>query len=205
MQQLIHMSQNSKSCNRQGEPLEMATAGLACAGQSSDSIDGLMQHLHQASHLVPVDFLIALRDEAPGSQHQQALAHCLAHAEALMRGRSGPQTRDQLEASSLPAEQIVELTPQQSFSGNRPSNSLLFERLTPETLGALMALYEHKAYAQSVLWNVSAFDQPTEDFIDRLSRQILQSLQQPSTSSRPFSGNSLLQYCVSALQDGANT
>jgi len=110
--------------------------------------------------MIPVDFIAALkpRHGLPG-HHAALLANCFAQSEALMRGKTADEVRAELQQQGLPADQIDALLPHKTFPGNRPSNTLLMEELTPAALGALIALYEHKVFVQGILWGVNSFDQ----------------------------------------------
>jgi glucose-6-phosphate isomerase len=117
------------------------------------------QMLHQGPAIHPVDFILVLE---PGhelrEQHEALLANGLAQAAALLRGKSAERVREEL-AGSLGKAELEAAVPHRVYSGNRPSNTLLLPRLDPYHLGALLALYEHRAYVQGVLWNVNSFDQ----------------------------------------------
>jgi len=118
------------------------------------------QLLHQGTDITPIDFIAALRatHDLPG-HHDALLANCFAQSEAFMTGKTGDEVRADLQAQGLPEAEIEALVPHKTFPGNRPSNTILMDQLTPLTLGALIALYEHKTFVQGVLWNVNSFDQ----------------------------------------------
>jgi glucose-6-phosphate isomerase len=109
---------------------------------------------------VPVDFLVAARPTAADShQHDLLVANCFAQSEALMRGRRQDEVQARMRAQGLPKDQIAALAPHKAFGGNRPSSTFLYKELTPRALGQLIALYEHKVFVQSVIWNIDPFDQ----------------------------------------------
>jgi glucose-6-phosphate isomerase len=116
--------------------------------------------LHQGTDVVPVDFIAALKPshDLPG-HHVALLANCFAQAEAFMRGKNVDEVRADLRAQQLGDDEIEALLPHRIFPGNRPSNTLLMDELTPATLGALIALYEHKVFVQGVIWGINSFDQ----------------------------------------------
>jgi len=118
---------------------------------------------HQGTETVPTDFLIAARSDVAGAvgepHHSLLLANCFAQSEALMRGRSLADVRDEMAAAGIAAADIERLAPHKVCPGNRPSNTLLYGYLDPETLGMIVALYEHKTFVEGVLWQINSFDQ----------------------------------------------
>ena len=118
------------------------------------------QLLHQGTDITPIDFIAALRPShgLPG-HHAALLANCFAQAEAFMRGKTEDEVRAEMQAQGMGEAKIDALVPHRSFPGNRPSNMILMDELTPATLGALIALYEHKVFVQGVIWDVNSFDQ----------------------------------------------
>jgi glucose-6-phosphate isomerase len=118
------------------------------------------QLLHQGTDIVPIDFLVAAEaTDADADQHELLLANCLAQSEALMRGRSREDVEKQLRSKGVSEAEIAKLAPHKVFAGNRPSSTFLYRQLTPRVLGQLIALYEHKVFVQSVIWNIDPFDQ----------------------------------------------
>lgn len=118
------------------------------------------QLFHQGTEITPVDFLLAAEPLASDpAQHHLLVANCLAQSEALLRGRTQAEVEATLREQGLDAEAIAALAPHKVFNGNRPSSSFLYRSLTPRTLGRLIALYEHKVFVQSVIWNIDPFDQ----------------------------------------------
>jgi glucose-6-phosphate isomerase len=110
--------------------------------------------------MVPADFIAPVNSHNPlGDHHAKLMANFFAQTEALMRGRTGEEARADMEAAGLSQARIDALVPHRTFPGNRPSNSILVDRLTPQALGALVALYEHRIFVQGVLWGVNSFDQ----------------------------------------------
>jgi glucose-6-phosphate isomerase len=113
--------------------------------------------------VVPCDFLMAAEDDGAGPDdahhHMLLLANCLAQSEALMRGRTLAEVRDELKAAGMAADEIARLAPHKVCAGNRPSNTLLYRRLDPHTLGMIVALYEHKIFVQGTVWGIDSFDQ----------------------------------------------
>ena len=112
------------------------------------------------NRLVPIDFLAPLESHNPIDDHHRVLlANCFAQSEALMRGKTEEQARAELQAKGFPQDRIDVQGPHKAFSGNRPSNTILVDKITPRTLGKLVAMYEHKIFTQGVIWNIFSFDQ----------------------------------------------
>jgi glucose-6-phosphate isomerase len=127
--------------------------------------------------LITSDFIAPIRSHNElGDQHLKLLANCFAQTEALMRGRSREEAKAELEASGLSAEQVAELLPLKVFPGDRPTNTILIDKLTPRRLGSLIALYEHKIFVQGVLWQVNSFDQWGVELGKQLAKVILDEL-----------------------------
>ena len=149
--QQLEMESNGKSVDRDGLPVTTSTVPVIWGSTGTNGQHAYFQMLHQGTGLIPTDFIAALKpSHARLSQHRVLLAHCFAQAEALMRGQRH-QEQSEPKGQPLPAYRVL--------PGNRPSNMLLMNQLTPETLGALLALYEHKTFVQGVLWNINSFDQ----------------------------------------------
>ncbi len=158
--QQLEMESAGKRVDRDGEALGFATCPVVWGAGGNDGQHSFFQLLHQGSELVPCDFLVAVRGASGLAEHDRALlANALAQAEALMVGRDTQATRAHLESEGLDPEAVQALLAHCVFPGNQPSNTLLYECLTPRRLGALIALYEHRLFVQSVCWGVNAFDQ----------------------------------------------
>jgi glucose-6-phosphate isomerase len=151
--QQLDMESNGKSTTLAGEPLgDVTTAPVLWGEAGTNGQHAFFQLLHQGTRLVPCDFIAFCRSLNPLGDHQDLLlANCFAQTEALAFGKSAAVVR----AQGVPEA----LVPHRSFAGNRPSNTFLAEALTPATLGALLALYEHRVFVQGVLWDVNSFDQ----------------------------------------------
>ena len=158
--QQLDMESNGKRVTKDGEPVGVPTGPVIWGDCGTNAQHAYFQLLHQGTDITPIDFIAALRatHDLPG-HHDALLANCFAQSEAFMTGKTGEEVRADLQAQGLPAEQIEALVPHKTFPGNRPSNTILMDQLTPSTLGALIALYEHKTFVQGVLWNVNSFDQ----------------------------------------------
>ena len=173
--QQLHMESNGKRVGRDGRPVGVPTAPVLWGEPGSNAQHSFYQLLHQGTRKVAVDFLAPVLASGPSqAQHDLALANLLAQARALSEGLDADEVRAQLEAAIAPPEEGDEeaaalygsklaaakaLAPHKVHPGNHPSTTLLFRRLDPETLGKLVALYEHKVFVESVIWGVNAFDQ----------------------------------------------
>ncbi len=138
----------------------MATAPVIWGEPGTNGQHAFFQMLHQGTDIIPIDFLVAAQPvEADAHHHALLVANCLAQSEALMRGRTRGEAESQLRKQGLSLERAKELSPHKVFSGDRPSSTILYKRLDPRTLGKLVALYEHKVFVQSAIWDINAFDQ----------------------------------------------
>ncbi|MGO9134086.1 MAG: glucose-6-phosphate isomerase [Methylovirgula sp.] len=158
--QQLEMESNGKSVTLDGGVLEGATAAILFGEPGTNGQHAFFQLFHQGTEIVPVDFLIASAPfSADPQQHQLLIANCLAQSEALMRGRSLAEVEAQLRAKGLSEDEVAKLAPHKVFPGNRPSSTFLYKKLSPRVLGQLIALYEHKVFVQSVIWDIDPFDQ----------------------------------------------
>ena len=158
--QQLEMESNGKQVRKNGETVEYRTCPVIWGNVGTNGQHAYFQLLHQGTEIIPVDFITALQPHHTLPKHHAALlANCFAQSEALMVGKSAEKVRADLEAAGMSSPEIEIQTPQRMFPGNRPSNTILMNVLRPETLGALMALYEHKTFVQGAIWNVNSFDQ----------------------------------------------
>ena len=158
--QQLDMESNGKSVTSSGENSDVATGPVIFGSTGPDCQHAYFQSIHQGSHLIPVDFITTLNNPlTTKEQHESLLANCFAQSETMMRGQSEQEIRATLKASGHNSGKIELLTPHKIMPGNKPSNTLLLNELTPSSLGALIALYEHKIFVQGVIWNINSFDQ----------------------------------------------
>lgn len=158
--QQLDMESNGKSVLRDGSPSPRATGPIVFGEPGTNSQHAFFQLLHQGTDVTPVDFLVAARPtDADDRHHALLFANCLAQSEAFMRGRDEGEVREILQAQGLSAARIDELAPHKVFAGDRPSSTFLYGALTPRTLGRIVALYEHKVFVQSAIWDINPFDQ----------------------------------------------
>lgn len=158
--QQLEMESNGKRVTHEGHAVDYATCPTIWGNVGTNAQHAYFQLLHQGSDVIPVDFIAVAKASHALPGHQEALlANCFAQSEAFMRGKNEDEVRQELQQAGLNATDIARLMPHKVFPGNRPSNTLLLEALTPATLGALIALYEHKVFVQGVIWDVNSFDQ----------------------------------------------
>ncbi|KAF3998002.1 glucose-6-phosphate isomerase [Glaciimonas immobilis] len=158
--QQLEMESNGKRTALDGSPVEVNTCPVIWGNVGTNGQHAYFQLLHQGTDITPVDFIAALAPEHRLPGHQAALlANCFAQSEAFMRGKSADEVRAEMQTKGMPEDQITALLPHRTFPGNRPSNTILMQKLTPAALGALIALYEHKVFVQGVIWGINSFDQ----------------------------------------------
>ncbi len=158
--QQLDMESNGKSVMRDGTPSPRATGPIVFGEPGTNSQHAFFQLLHQGTEIVPIDFLVAAQPtDADEKHHDLLFANCLAQSEAFLRGRSEKDVREILAAQGLSKDEINRLAPHKVFSGDRPSSTFLYKSLTPRALGRIVALYEHKVFVQSVIWDINPFDQ----------------------------------------------
>jgi glucose-6-phosphate isomerase len=154
------MESNGKHVTLAGERVDYATGPVVWGQPGTDGQHAFYQLIHQGTELIPSDFIAPVKSHNPlGDHHAKLLANCLAQTEALMRGRTLEEARAEMQAAGMAEAEVERLAPHRQFDGNRPTNTLLVDQVTPRTLGALIALYEHKIFAQGALWDVNSFDQ----------------------------------------------
>jgi glucose-6-phosphate isomerase len=190
------MESNGKSVTRDGTPCEWQTGPIIWGEPGTNGQHAFYQLIHQGTKLVPCDFLAPIETHNPvGEHHQILLSNFFAQTEALMKGKTADEVRAELKGSKLSAEALEKLVPQKMFAGNKPTNSILFKKLTPATLGSLIALYEHKIFTQGVIWNINSFDQWGVELGKQLAKAILPELKgSEKVASHDGSTNGLINY-----------
>jgi glucose-6-phosphate isomerase len=154
------MESNGKAVDRDGNRVGYATGPVIWGEPGTNGQHAFFQLIHQGTQMVPCDFIGAVNPAHPvGDHHTKLMANLFAQTEALMRGKTEAEAREELKSQGLDAEAIDELAPHRVFPGNRPSNTILLDRLTPTSLGMLVAAYEHKIFVQGVIWRINSFDQ----------------------------------------------
>jgi glucose-6-phosphate isomerase len=194
--QQLDMESNGKRVDRDGNAVDYDT-GMAIWGEpGTNGQHAFYQLIHQGTRMIPADFLAPLHSQNPlGEHHAILLANCFAQTEALMIGKTEAEARAELEASGMPEAELTALLPHKVFPGNKPTNTLLFDRLDPHTLGMLIALYEQKVFVQGIIWNINSFDQWGVELGKQLAGKILpELLGQPAQSPHDASTTSLIAY-----------
>ncbi len=171
--QQLDMESNGKSVTSSGATTDYTTGPIIFGSPGTDCQHAYFESIHQGTHLIPVDFIATLNNPVSSEkQHEVLLANCLAQSEAMVRGRSEQEIRAVLKAAGHDAGEIELLAPHKVIAGNKPSNTILFNELSPTTLGALLALYEHKIFVQGVIWKINSFDQWGVELGKQLADQI---------------------------------
>jgi glucose-6-phosphate isomerase len=190
------MESNGKTVDLAGHPVNYSTGPIIFGQPGTNGQHAFYQLMHQGSELIPCDFLAAAQGHHNlGEHHELLISNYIAQTEALMRGKTFDEAKTELEAEGVTGERLEELAAAKTFRGNRPSNSFLYKKLTPETLGSLIALYEHKIFVQGAIWNINSFDQMGVELGKQLAKTVLVDLHdnQPTTS-HDSSTNGLINY-----------
>ncbi|KAG7274928.1 hypothetical protein CRUP_002338 [Coryphaenoides rupestris] len=156
------MESNGKYITNQGSRVNYHTGPIVWGEPGTNGQHAFYQLIHQGTRMVPADFLIPAQSQHPirdSLHHKILLANFLAQTEALMRGKTTDEAERELKAGGLSGEALDKILPHKVFQGNRPTTSIIFKKLSPYTLGALIAMYEHKIFVQGVMWEINSFDQ----------------------------------------------
>ncbi|MBK7651700.1 MAG: glucose-6-phosphate isomerase [Flammeovirgaceae bacterium] len=191
-----NMESNGKSIDRKGEAVQYQTGPIIWGEPGTNGQHAFYQLIHQGTKMIPCDFIATAISHNPiGDHHAKLLSNYFAQTEALMVGKSAGVVEAELKAAGFNSQEIKFLLPYRVFSGNRPTNSILFKKLTPGTLGTLIALYEHKIFVQGVIWNVFSFDQWGVELGKVLAKKILPELTDNSpVTTHDASTNALINY-----------
>ncbi|WP_432455302.1 MULTISPECIES: glucose-6-phosphate isomerase [unclassified Agarivorans] len=188
------MESNGKNVDRNGNPVDYQTGPIIWGEPGTNGQHAFYQLIHQGSKLIPCDFIAPAVSHNPLSDHHQKLmSNFFAQTEALAFGKSRDTVEAELVAAGKSAEEIAELAPFKVFTGNKPTNSILLKKITPYSLGALVAMYEHKIFVQGVIWNIFSFDQWGVELGKQLANQILPELKsQQAVTAHDSSTNGLI-------------
>ena len=192
--QQTDMESNGKSVTNNGEQLGYLTAPVVFGQEGTNGQHAFMQLMHQSADIIPTDFILSL---APTSQflanHDALVANCFAQSEALMQGKTLAQAKSELLASGVTEAEANRLACHKTMKGNTPSNTILMEQLDPKSLGALLALYEHKIFVQGVIWQVNSYDQWGVELGKKLGKEVLNVMSKPMADieSETLSASSL--------------
>ncbi len=194
------MESNGKSVDREGRRVEWQTGPIVWGEPGTNGQHAFYQLIHQGTRLIPCDFIAPMRSHNPiGDHHRKLLANFFAQTEALMKGRTAAEVEAEMRRRGASDDEIHALVPHRTFEGNRPTNTILFEKLTPRLLGSLIALYEHKIFVQGVIWNVNSYDQWGVELGKELAGAILAELERgEKDAAMPLhhdsSTNALIRY-----------
>ncbi|MCL2485542.1 MAG: glucose-6-phosphate isomerase [Endomicrobia bacterium] len=187
------MESNGKTINIEGDRVDYETGPIIWGEPGTNGQHSFYQLIHQGTKLIPCDFIGFVNPpQRVGDHHEKLMANYFAQPEALAFGLTKEQVIDNLEKAGVSKEEIEMLTPHKIFEGNRPTNSILIDELTPKTLGALIALYEHKIFVQGVLWRVNSFDQWGVELGKVLANVILPELEGKADNAHDISTKSLI-------------
>ncbi|WP_461210424.1 glucose-6-phosphate isomerase [Desulfocurvus sp. DL9XJH121] len=197
------MESNGKSATLDGQMVDYGTGPVIWGEPGTNGQHAFFQLLHQGTKLVPCDFLAPAQALSPlGEHHEVLVSNFLAQTEALMRGKTPEEAEAEMRAAGLPDEDVQRLLAHRSFMGNRPSNSILYKRLTPHALGMLIALYEHKILVQGTVWNVNSFDQWGVELGKQLAKAIRPELAGDAQAAGHDSSTNGLINAYKAMREG---
>lgn len=180
--QQLDMESNGKSVDRSGWATPYETGPIIWGGAGANGQHAYHQLIHQGTKLIPVDFIIPLKSQNPiGRHHPILFANCLAQSQAMMQGKTLEEAKAELLAKNVPEAEAEQLAPHKVIQGNKPNNLIVFEKATPETIGGLIALYEHKVFVQGAIWNLNSFDQWGVELGKQLGNLILPLLEDPTS------------------------
>ena len=198
--QQADMESNGKFIDRDGNRVCLETGPVIWGESGTNGQHAFYQLIHQGTQFVPCDFIMPIKSHYnPGDKknlhHKILMSNLLAQSQSLMMGKTIDEARSELINSGLSDQEMSSLLPHRSFEGNRPSNTILFEKLTPKNLGKLIALYEHKIFVQGIIWNINSFDQWGVEYGKQIARLVLPKIQgEKTTSCFDASTNKLIDY-----------
>ncbi len=189
------MESNGKSVDRNGNPVDYQTGTIIWGEPGTNSQHAFFQLIHQGTKLIPVDF-IGYKESLHGDKdhHNKLMANFFAQTEALMNGKTPEEVLAELQAKNLTEAEIKALLPFKVFTGNKPTNTILINKLTPKSLGALIAMYEHKIFVQGIIWNIFSYDQWGVELGKQLATAILGDIENSEIAKHDASTLNLLQF-----------
>lgn len=189
------MESNGKGVDRNGETIDYQTGTIIWGGSGTNAQHAFFQHIHQGTKLIPADFIGFKTSLYGEKEHQNKLmANFIAQTEALMRGKTHAEAESELKSKGLAQDEIDTLTPFKVFEGNQPTNTLLIDALTPESVGKLIAMYEQKIFVQGILWNIFSYDQWGVELGKQLANTILSDLTGDEIATHDASTTALLSH-----------
>jgi glucose-6-phosphate isomerase len=198
--QQADMESNGKFINRHGEHIDFHTGPVLWGEVGTNGQHAFYQLLHQGTEIVPADFIMPIHSHyhigKDGDEHHKILlSNFIAQTQSLMMGKTYDEARIEVEKQGYEGEDIESFIPQKTFEGNRPSSSILFEKLTPKTLGRLIAMYEHKIFTQGIIWGINSFDQWGVEYGKQIAKKVLPKLSDKTPSDEfDSSTNQLIRY-----------
>ncbi|MCN4145046.1 MAG: glucose-6-phosphate isomerase [Thiohalomonas sp.] len=194
--QQLDMESNGKTIDRSGHRVNYLTGPIIWGQSGTNGQHAFFQLLHQGTKPVPADFLIPALSQNPlGLHHRVLFSNCLAQTKALMLGKKYAEAVDEMKHQGFDKETIEEVIQHKVFDGNKPTNTIIFERLTPKTLGSILAMYEHKVFVQGIIWNINSYDQWGVEYGKVLAGQIQKDLSTPGdVENHDSSTNGLINY-----------
>ncbi len=194
--QQLDMESNGKTIDRENQRVNYLNGPIIWGQSGTNGQHAFFQLLHQGTKPVPADFLIPALSQNPlGLHHRVLFSNCLAQTKALMLGKKYTEALDEMKLAGKSSKEINEAIEHKVFEGNKPTNTLIFERLNPKTLGTIMALYEHKVFVQGIVWNINSFDQWGVEYGKVLAGEIQHDLAQPGdVNNHDASTNGLINY-----------
>ena len=198
--QQADMESNGKFINRDGEHIDFHTGPVIWGEVGTNGQHAFYQLLHQGTEIVPADFIMPIESQyalgKDGNEHHKILlSNFIAQTQSLMLGKTYNEARTEIEKQGYEGEDIESFIPQKTFEGNRPTSSILFKKLTPKTLGQIIAMYEHKIFTQGIIWNINSFDQWGVEYGKQIAKQVLPKLSEKTpTDNFDSSTNGLINY-----------
>jgi len=194
LQQAI-MESNGKSVDRNGKKIDYQTGTLIWGEPGTNSQHAFFQLIHQGTKLIPADFIGFKKSlHQDEDHHNKLMANFFAQTEALLQGKSKVEVKQELDTKGLSKDAVEKLLPFKEFDGNKPTNTLLINKLTPESLGKLIAMYEHKIFVQGVIWNIFSYDQWGVELGKQLASKILTEIENKAPDSHDSSTKNLLSF-----------
>lgn len=196
--QQLTMESNGKRVHVDGSPVDFATEAVIWGEPGTNGQHAFFQLLHQGTHVIPTDFILAMESATPvGEHHLLLMANCFAQSEALMKGKSREAVVAEMQAAGVAEDEIERLADHRTFPGDRPSNTILLQRLDPHALGCLIALYEHKVFVEAAIWDINPFDQWGVELGKALATSIVEELRDGKrVTSHDSSTNGLINYAI---------
>ena len=194
--QQIDMESNGKGVDRDNHRVDYSTGSIIWGGTGTNGQHAFCQLIHHGTKLIPCDFLIPINSHNPvGDHHEKLMSNFLAQTQALMMGKTLEEASAELRLSGMSEDEVDRLAPSKVFPGNRPTNSFCFDRLTPRTLGTLIAFYEHKIFVQGIIWNINSYDQMGVELGKQMAGVLLPELQSNETiTAHDSSTNGLVAF-----------